>query len=348
MKKSILAIGLSTLFTTQAFAVCQQSTPTADFLRYTDGVVIHKPTGLMWQACSVGQAWNSATRACDMPSDLGDTRVTFEDALAYMEFDGDLDLEAIFGPIPPNHTGPTTLPNPLAAVSRLAGYDDWRIPNAREMLSLFETCATPSSNGNSYVNNVVFPNQFVDASSYQHDINRIDPDPSAPEVLRPYGIYSRDAAAVNTQASLYNNNAVKNFFFNTFLTSTLGGDRPGASSSSIVELIHVAHFHPISAEGNIPGAPGSATQYAPGQRLGTTSLVTYDYGYTGGQKSFRITPWGRANPLDLYEVACNAGSINDCEPLGSNANSQVVDLGFRLRPVRTAQPADYNRAGLIN
>lgn len=335
MKKSILAIGLSTLFATQAFAVCQQSTPTADFLRYTDGVVIHKPTGLMWQACSVGQTWNSATRACDMPSDLGDTRVTFENALAYMEFDGDIDLEAIFG----SAAAGQILKNPLKDASRLADYDDWRIPNAREMLSLFETCATPTSNGNSYVNNVVFPNQFVDASSYQHNVNRVDS--SAAAELRPYGIYGDDGNGTNRD--LYNNNAVKNFFFNTFLTSTLGGDRPGASSSSIVELIHVAHFHPISAEGNLPGS-GTAL-YAPGQRLGTTSLVTYDYGYTGFQTSFRITPWGRANPLDLYEVACTDANIVNCAP--SASASQVVDLGFRLRPVRTAQPADYNRAGLI-
>lgn len=340
MKKSILAIGLSTLFATQAFAVC--STPTTDFLRYTDGVVIHKPTGLMWQACSVGQTWNSTNKACDMPSDLGDTRVTFEDALGYMEFDGDIDLEAVFGVAPPAGA-PTTIKNPLSAASRLADYNDWRIPNTREMLSLFETCATPTNNGNSYVNSVVFPNQFVDARSYQHNINRIDK--SAAAELRPYGIYGDDGNGTNR--GLYNQNPVKNFFFNTFLTSTLGGDRPGATGSGIVELIHVAHFHPISAEGNIPGAPGSATMYAPGQRLGTTSLVTYDYGYTGFRTSFRITPWGRANPLDLSEVACDAGSINDCEPLGTNAYSQVVDLGFRLRPVRTAQPADFNRSGLI-
>lgn len=336
MKKSILAIGLSTLFATQAFAVC--STPTADFLRYTDGVVIHKPTGLMWQACSVGQTWNSTNKACDMPSDLGDTRVTFEDALGYMEFDGDIDLEAVFGVAPPAGA-PTTIKNPLSAASRLADYGDWRIPNAREMLSLFETCATPTSNGKSYVNNVVFPNQFVDASSYQHNINRIDK--SAAAELRPYGIYGDDGNGTNR--GLYNQNPVKNFFFNTFLTSTLGGDRPGASSSSIVELIHVAHFHPIMAEGNLPGT-GTAL-YAPGQRLGTTSLVTYDYGYTGIQTSFRITPWGRANPLDLYEVACTDANIVNCAP--SASASQVVDLGFRLRPVRTAQPADFNRSGLI-
>lgn len=335
MKYSILALGLSTMLAGQAFASCQPSTPTSDFLRYTDGVVIHKPTGLMWQACTVGQTWNSATEACDMPTDLGDTRVTFENALAYMEFDGDIDLEAILG----SASAGQILKNPLKDVSRLADYDDWRIPSAREMLSLFETCATPSSNGNSYVNNVVFPNQFIDASSYQHNVNRVDS--SAAAELRPYGIYGDDGNGTNR--GLYNNNAVKNFFFNTFLTSTLGGDRPGASSSSIVELIHVAHFHPISAEGNLPGS-GTAL-YAPGQRLGTTSLVTYDYGYTGLQKSFRITPWGRANPLDLFEVACTDANIVNCAP-GASV-SQVVDLGFRLRPVRAAQPADYNRAGLI-
>lgn len=338
MKHSILAFGLSTVFVTQAFAACQPSTPTSDFLRYSDGVVIHKSTGLMWQACSVGQTWNSTTRACDMPSDLGDTRVTFENALAYMEFDGDIDLEAIYG----NAAAGQILKNPLKNASRLAGYNDWRIPNAREMLSLFETCATPTSHGTSYVNNVVFPNQFVDASSYQHDINRSN---DLAVSTRPYGIYGQDGNNPSTQTGLYNNNAVKNFFFNTFLTSTLGGDRPGATSTSIVELIHVAHFHPISAEGNIPGNAGTVTQYAPGQRLGTTSLVTYDYGYTGGEKSFRITPWGRSNPLDLYEVACTDATISNCAP--SASASQVVDLGFRLRPVRTAQPADYNRAGLI-
>lgn len=338
MKYSLLALGLSTMLASQAFASCQPSTPISDFLRYTDGVVIHKPTGLMWQACTVGQTWNSATEACDMPTDLGDTRVTFEDALTYMEFDGDIDLEAIFG----SAAAGQILKNPLKDASRLADYDDWRIPNAREMLSLFETCATPTSYGNSYVNNVVFPNQFIDASSYQHNINQ---DKSTPAILRPYGIYGQDGNNPSTQTGLYNNNAVKNFFFNTFLTSTLGGDRPGATSSSIVELIHVAHFHPISAEGNIPGPVGSATMYAPGQRLGTTSLVTYNYGFMNGQTSFRITPWGRTNPLDLYEVACTDANISNCAP--SASASQVVDLGFRLRPVRNAQSDDFKRAGLI-
>lgn len=340
MKQSILAIGLSTLFATQALAqTCPQSTPTADFLRYTDGVVIHKPTGLMWQACSVGQTWEwqGGVGVCDMPTDLGDTRVTFEDALAYMEFDGDIDLEAIFG----SAAAGMVQENPLGTASRLAGYDDWRIPNAREMLSLFETCATPTNNGNSYVNSEVFPNQFVDASSYQHNVNRMDSS-AAPD-LQPYRVFAQEVGTGLSQAGLYDHDSTRNFFFNTFLTSTLGGERPGATSTSIVELIHVAHFHPISAEGNLPGS--ETALYAPGQRLGTTSLVTYDYGYTGGQKSFRITPWGRSNPLDLYEVACTDPSISLCPP--SASVSQVVDLGFRLRPVRTAEPADFNRAGLI-
>ncbi|MCH8551257.1 MAG: DUF1566 domain-containing protein [Natronospirillum sp.] len=348
MKKTILAIGLSTLVTSHAFATCQPSTPTSDFLRYTDGVVIHKPTGLMWQACSVGQTWEwqGGVGVCTMPSDLGDTRVTFEDALAYMEFDSDIDLEAIFGAEVLAENGfPSTLPSPLESASRLAGYDDWRIPNAREMLYLFETCATPSSNGNSYVNNEVFPNQFVDASDYQHDINRNN-DLTAE--TRPYRIYSRDAATVNTQAGLYDNNAAKNFFFNTFLTATLGGQRPNAGAETFAEMIHVAHFHPISAEGNIPGPAGSATMYAPGQRLGTTSRVDYSYGGMGLFNQLRITPLGRSNPLDLYEVACSDPTISHCEPLGSNANSQRVDLGLRLRPVRTAQPTDYSREGLID
>ena len=86
------------------------TTPSADFDDYGDGTVSHKPTGLMWAKCPLGQSGpDCATGSAE--------------ALTWREA-----LEA-------------------ARDSTLAGYTDWRLPNIKELRTLVEErCYAPAIN----------------------------------------------------------------------------------------------------------------------------------------------------------------------------------------------------------
>lgn len=90
-----------------------ESTPTADFTDNQDGTVTHKTTGLTWLRCPVGQTFNATNEACEGPT----TGVVWKDALAKAES------------------------------FSFAGFDDWRLPNPKELTSILEfSCATPAIN----------------------------------------------------------------------------------------------------------------------------------------------------------------------------------------------------------
>ena len=80
------------------------STPDTDFTDNKDGTVTHKPTGLMWQRCILGQFWTG--------SDCVGNAVTYR-------FDAALSLTNSF-----------------------AGHDDWRMPTANELARLVNYDAT--------------------------------------------------------------------------------------------------------------------------------------------------------------------------------------------------------------
>lgn len=96
------------------------TTPTADFIVHDDGTVTHRPTGLMWMRCTLGQVW--AETACTGRSGL----YTWQDALnAAHDF---------------NSGG------------GYAGHADWRLPNKNELASIVEyRCSNPA------INATVFP-----------------------------------------------------------------------------------------------------------------------------------------------------------------------------------------------
>ncbi len=120
---TILVLGLAMVI--EAQAVCSaggalgsvvESTPTADFSVHGDGTVTHLKTGLMWKQCIEGVSGGDCT--------IGEaTVVGWSDALS------------------------------AASLSRTAGYSDWRMPNFKEMLSIYETCGSWPS-----INLDVFPN----------------------------------------------------------------------------------------------------------------------------------------------------------------------------------------------
>lgn len=99
-KFSSLAIALLPLIFSPAFADTASPITTGDFVSNGDGTVTHKPSGLMWQACSVGQTWDVKNNIC---------------------------------------TGSATAPNytdAMALTSDFAGHTDWRVPTISELRTL--------------------------------------------------------------------------------------------------------------------------------------------------------------------------------------------------------------------
>lgn len=98
-----------------------RTTSSDDFTVIGDGSIVrHEVTGLEWQRCARGQAWDGNT--CNGSAHTA----TWAQAL--------LGITATLGFSPS-----------LAA-------DGWRLPNVKELLSIVEECAFPS------INPVVFPN----------------------------------------------------------------------------------------------------------------------------------------------------------------------------------------------
>ncbi|MBH0057258.1 DUF1566 domain-containing protein [Pseudoalteromonas sp. SWXJZ94C] len=97
------------------YAGADTTTPTDQFTINTDGTVSDSETGLMWQRCSYGQVYNSETSACD-----GSTpSLTWQEALRG------------------------------ALNDTTADYDDWQVPNIKELASILEhSCTEPSINEN--------------------------------------------------------------------------------------------------------------------------------------------------------------------------------------------------------
>lgn len=134
--QGVLMIGAALLLGTQALyaQTCNSSvTSSAPDSRYTDngdGTVTDKQTGLMWKQCSEGLATTST------PCDTG--------SAATYSWQGALTQAQTV-----NSAG-------------FAGYNDWRLPNIKELSSLVEeACYSPA------INSVRFPEtMFVDYFGY--------------------------------------------------------------------------------------------------------------------------------------------------------------------------------------
>jgi Protein of unknown function (DUF1566) len=99
----------------QSFGSLPLTTPTSDFINNGNGTATHKRTGLIWQRCSVGQTWTGSS--CSGTENY----YTYNQAIA---------ITSIF-----------------------AGYSDWRVPNANELLSIVEYGTYGSA-----INLIPFPN----------------------------------------------------------------------------------------------------------------------------------------------------------------------------------------------
>lgn len=89
------------------------TTPTKRFVLNADGTVFDTVTGLMWQACSYGEQFHVGLVQCTGVA----ASVTWQQALAN------------------------------AKSNRFANYDDWRVPNIKELASIVEhQCVEPALN----------------------------------------------------------------------------------------------------------------------------------------------------------------------------------------------------------
>jgi uncharacterized repeat protein (TIGR01451 family) len=129
LKLSTLALALATTFTTPIFA--EGLTLTAgEFVQNTDGTVTHTPTGLIWQACSVGQTWEGSTGTC-----TGDAE-TYD------------------------------ITDATALTSDFAGQTDWRIPNIAELHSLIDLKKSQPAVNKSLFPQTPTNSYFLSSSTY--------------------------------------------------------------------------------------------------------------------------------------------------------------------------------------
>lgn len=97
------------------------TTPTKRFIVNKNGTVSDPHTGLMWQSCSYGQQFDVELEQCTGAS----ASVTWEQALAN------------------------------ASSNRFASYDDWRVPNVKELASIIEhQCVEPALNREVFLSSV--------------------------------------------------------------------------------------------------------------------------------------------------------------------------------------------------
>ncbi|MCF7501265.1 DUF1566 domain-containing protein [Pseudoalteromonas sp. L1] len=90
-----------------------ETTPTTRFVINDDGTVSDSKTGLMWQRCSFGQSYNTETLNCEGTSQ----QLSWGEALRG------------------------------ATMSDYAQYNDWHVPNIKELASILEhQCVQPSIN----------------------------------------------------------------------------------------------------------------------------------------------------------------------------------------------------------
>ncbi|MER2493109.1 DUF1566 domain-containing protein [Catenovulum sediminis] len=103
-------------FSLNTYAFCTDSVaPTVDTSNYIldsqNGVITDAKNGLMWSVCNHGENWIASDSRCDGSAES----VIWQSALQ------------------------------SSTTTSLAGYDDWRVPNIKELMSLIERqCAEPA------------------------------------------------------------------------------------------------------------------------------------------------------------------------------------------------------------
>lgn len=125
MKKSILVACIAISITSSAMAEggCKDnievSNPDSQYFNRGDGTIIDSANGLMWTTCSIGQSYNNDTVSCEGVSTQFSS---WDEALQAADYH-----------------------------SSFASYDDWKLPNIKELNSLVErSCYTPAINSNAF------------------------------------------------------------------------------------------------------------------------------------------------------------------------------------------------------
>lgn len=126
-QRAILLLGLTVISLITNAQTCFEevnllTSSTKEFIIHDDGTATHLPTGLMWKRCIQGVESNNGD--CNSGTALA---LTWQGALEHLDN--------------------------LNAGAGFAGYNDWRLPNPKELTSMIEYgCTQPS------INLQVFPN----------------------------------------------------------------------------------------------------------------------------------------------------------------------------------------------
>ncbi len=136
------------------------TTPDSDFVRLGNGMVQHRPSGLQWAQCAIGQGVAGST--C-----TGSALI----------FSWDQARQAV---------------ERLNRTGELGGYTDWRLPTVKELTQLVEKCREAPS-----INTTIFPNTpwtgFWTSTLHYDGRNRLDNhDPEHVDVDAKSGAHPDD------------------------------------------------------------------------------------------------------------------------------------------------------------
>lgn len=109
----IIAFVLAVTLPIIAIAECKTNIPGHDPTRYEakpDGTVVDLVTRLMWMRCDLGAQWDATTQACVTDQNIKKLKGTWPQVLTTTE--------------------------KLNSEGGFAGFNDWRVPNIKEMMSL--------------------------------------------------------------------------------------------------------------------------------------------------------------------------------------------------------------------
>lgn len=118
---AVLMLGLLCQASLAEPQICNQqlraTAPAARFIEHPNGTVTDVSTGLMWSRCDLGQEWSNDTLSC-----TGEAQ----------DWSWTAGLDEV---------------NELNSEHGYAGYNNWRVPNIKELMSIVEwSCTNPAIN----------------------------------------------------------------------------------------------------------------------------------------------------------------------------------------------------------
>ncbi|MET4578454.1 IPTL-CTERM sorting domain-containing protein [Ottowia thiooxydans] len=128
-------------------AALPQATPGSDFEDAGPGMVLHKPTGLIWKRCAEGMTWDG--HQCRGNFETYTWSGSFKRVEAVNRSES---YARVIRPDQPEWVrwlggAPAGALKPGAKEIESLGASDWRLPNVNELLSIVETqCREPASN----------------------------------------------------------------------------------------------------------------------------------------------------------------------------------------------------------